>query len=756
MSGGQLVVQPVVAWPRRAAVDKSYFVTVDVTPLSGPEDWPSDAEEIALSCHLRAIPLFTSRPWGDTKLVIHRFGGSYGPVTFVVTPRGVLRRGELELTLVNERGVAVARLTLGDVEVVAAEETREETVVPVPSEEPEPAPEPPALPTFAPEPAEPPKEDLDRIVEELLPAVTVRIAVRGDQRGTGFLVAPDVVVTCAHVLRPLDLASSEAALSIEVTRLDGAVTRVHSVTAFSSEDDLAVLRVGPSEREDCALLEPGMRPSDGLVAFGYTTRHPEGIPVHLVAEGLTGDRKLVSLKSGQIQPGMAGAPVLNLRTGGVCGIVRRTRDARQELGGYAIPVSTLFSLDSTLESRNQRFHESNPSWLAALPDGTRVLRGRRSMRPPDLPAELVLILRERGSELEVAAEAPEVGPIGPERADLNTVRRELMRLATAREGSIPLTERARMLGRVIFATLFPGRVADAFHELYDRAEVRGLSISLAFELAESRELLEFPWEQAYADLRGSRAGVHLGIDRRLTFARVVRTGEGDLRRPVAPGVPRVAVVVGRSAAIELDDEALQAQDLVAAALEEDLSTLRARVRVVQSTRLAELASAMATGVHDIVHYVGFAAEEARQPGIRLGDSLVSPEMLTDALQPASPRAVVVQTCTARIRSPLASNLASGAAALISADTEAAIVSAAPARHDILRQFNGQLYRSLADGSPIDWAVQRARFATYLDAPTRADWSEMTLTMRAPRGIQLFPHPDAEERSQYLGAASGYG
>ena len=36
--------------------------------------------------------------------------------------------------------------------------------------------------------------------------------------------------------------------------------------------------------------------------------------------------------------GFSGAPLLNRRTGAVCGIIRRTRNEETDLGGYAIPV----------------------------------------------------------------------------------------------------------------------------------------------------------------------------------------------------------------------------------------------------------------------------------------------------------------------------------------------------------------------------------------------------------------------------------
>jgi glucoamylase len=51
----------------------------------GLGSWPFDEEEFEFTCMLDAQPLFTSRILGEPILVLHRFGGTYGPVRYELT-----------------------------------------------------------------------------------------------------------------------------------------------------------------------------------------------------------------------------------------------------------------------------------------------------------------------------------------------------------------------------------------------------------------------------------------------------------------------------------------------------------------------------------------------------------------------------------------------------------------------------------------------------------------------------------------------
>src|SRR3712207_3082530 len=131
---------------------------------------------------------------------------------------------------------------------------------------------------------------MNRIRDALLPPTTVRISITGrGQTGTGFFVAPETVVTCKHVLKPLDLSAEEALGLIEMVGLNDQAYKVEAIRHVSPDDeeDLAVLRVQPAKGA-AALLFSGLNSSDAVVGFGYTHPHPEGVPVVLIGEGQTG------------------------------------------------------------------------------------------------------------------------------------------------------------------------------------------------------------------------------------------------------------------------------------------------------------------------------------------------------------------------------------------------------------------------------------------------------------------------------------
>jgi hypothetical protein len=107
--------------------------------------------------------------------------------------------------------------------------------------------------------------------------------------------------------------------------------------------------------------------NDHLYSYGYTDQYPDGDSATFTYEGPTDEQQtLLKLKAGQARPGLSGAPLLNLRTGGVCGIVKSTRDRDSDLGGRAVPTSVILLLLSDLVALQQRFHQQDTRWMDCL------------------------------------------------------------------------------------------------------------------------------------------------------------------------------------------------------------------------------------------------------------------------------------------------------------------------------------------------------------------------------------------------------
>ncbi|GAA2107267.1 NYN domain-containing protein [Actinomadura alba] len=111
-SAGTLLLEPVVGWPREMTPGRPYLVTVDLRLAEAAGDWPYDTEELSFTCVLEGPAAFTVEAVHDASVVLHRFGGSYGPAEFIVTPHAEPGSRSLWLTILTERGVDVRRIEL--------------------------------------------------------------------------------------------------------------------------------------------------------------------------------------------------------------------------------------------------------------------------------------------------------------------------------------------------------------------------------------------------------------------------------------------------------------------------------------------------------------------------------------------------------------------------------------------------------------------------------------------------------------------
>ncbi|CAL9591445.1 FxSxx-COOH system tetratricopeptide repeat protein [Streptomyces sp. enrichment culture] len=116
-AGQPLLIEPVVAWPRQAEAGCDYLVTVDLRgPLPAPDgtpaDWPYPEEEFTFTVTLDGAPYFDCSALGEPSVVLHRFGGTYGPARFRVSVGADTGPASLWLTVSNQWGVPVRKAEL--------------------------------------------------------------------------------------------------------------------------------------------------------------------------------------------------------------------------------------------------------------------------------------------------------------------------------------------------------------------------------------------------------------------------------------------------------------------------------------------------------------------------------------------------------------------------------------------------------------------------------------------------------------------
>jgi hypothetical protein len=202
------------------------------------------------------------------------------------------------------------------------------------------------------------------------------VSAPGAVGGTGFLVAPGILVTCAHVVAGAEGGRVEVCVAGE--RGVGTVTALYPPVADSRHPlypfpDLAVIRIADDVAGLCAPLDDAIpRLGDQLHCLGFSaTLGSSGgaEPATFVFEGLheVDGGRLFKLGAGATAvPGMSGAPLVNLRTGRVCGLLKTSRDPDRPHGGWGVPIAALH--DSAPAVAGTHAEASvGPVWSAAFP-----------------------------------------------------------------------------------------------------------------------------------------------------------------------------------------------------------------------------------------------------------------------------------------------------------------------------------------------------------------------------------------------------
>lgn len=202
-------------------------------------------------------------------------------------------------------------------------------------------------------------------LEDLLQQCTVKLILPSGGWGTGFFVAPGLILTCAHVVRE----ATDETIQVRWQKQENWAEAVME-KALPDPYDVALLRVTlpPEAHPTCVYLDGEVRSRDPLYLFGYPDQDfPNGCPVTVNCEGLTGDEPaLIKFALGQVRPGMSGAPLLNQRTGKVCGMVKFTRDRSFDLGGGAILTDVILAQFPELRELQQEFHRDDRRWIEAM------------------------------------------------------------------------------------------------------------------------------------------------------------------------------------------------------------------------------------------------------------------------------------------------------------------------------------------------------------------------------------------------------
>jgi len=221
------------------------------------------------------------------------------------------------------------------------------------------------------------REDIAR---HLLVTCSARLDTDAGPQGTAFFVAPGFVVTAAHVVGGAD--GLPVRLSEGQHRWRGHVADVRppsagemAATAPYPAPDIALIGIDEGPEHACALLGKHF-PGEGVrvMARGYTpTFDHRSVTAETETFRLTGlletpdpACKLLKLGLGEVTRGMSGAPVLDLKTGEVIGMLRTSRKLGSNLGGWVVPASLIRLLwPEEVSLANDFFHRKDSRWRQA-------------------------------------------------------------------------------------------------------------------------------------------------------------------------------------------------------------------------------------------------------------------------------------------------------------------------------------------------------------------------------------------------------
>jgi len=193
----------------------------------------------------------------------------------------------------------------------------------------------------------------------------VRLRTPSD-RGTGFFVAPGMILTCYHVIRETKPGE------IEVNWRDVGYRswKVDTIEQL----DLALVWVEIAEHP-CVYLDRDAQPGDDLYSYGYPDQDRDGASITVECEGPSDKGQLLTIKDENVRPGFSGAPLLNQRTLKVCGMIQKERKVGvnanpkilRGLGGQAVPTGVILAQWPELEEQNRQFHQQDKGWLKQFP-----------------------------------------------------------------------------------------------------------------------------------------------------------------------------------------------------------------------------------------------------------------------------------------------------------------------------------------------------------------------------------------------------
>lgn len=172
----------------------------------------------------------------------------------------------------------------------------------------------------------------------------INLKSKSKSYGTGFFIAPGLVLTCHHVIENL---TANSQITAQWNQQDFSV----EVVSFCNIEDIAILSIDVKNHPCIYLSKNVITPVRHAYSYGYPEKDKNGNALSTVFEGHSDKERLLTLKEGNVRAGFSGSPLLDIETKQVFGMITEDRkhpQTSQTLGGYAVPSKVIISQWSKL------------------------------------------------------------------------------------------------------------------------------------------------------------------------------------------------------------------------------------------------------------------------------------------------------------------------------------------------------------------------------------------------------------------------
>ena len=294
----------------------------------------------------------------------------------------------------------------------------------------------------------------------------------------------------------------------------------------------------------------------------------------------------------------------------------------------------------------------------------------------------------------------------------------------------------KQFGGKLFGAVFHDEVLTSFRRSRDQAERENKGLRVKLRLNDVPELADLPWEYLYDADPARQEFLALS-----TETPIVRFLELPQRvEPLAAPTPLNLLAVLSSPS---DEDALEVEDewtRMNRALQEPIAQGRVTLTRVEPPTLDTLRAQLRRNEFHILHFIGHGKYDAEtQHGALIFENedgtgrAVRDEQLAVLLGDANSLRVVVLNACEGARASNQNPFAGVAPHLVRKSIPAVIAMQFPITDNAALKFSSDVYAAIADGLPIDAAVNEARRAIYFDGSV-LEWGTPVLFMRAADGM----------------------